>query len=1049
MNSFGLGLVLDFVDNASAGMNSATSVFNQMSLAADSLSSSSAGGLIAAQQLGSSMGMLGNNFIDAGSGILNTFGAIAGKVVSTGSDFESFRITLNAMYGDARKTEQQISKLVDFAAKSPFEVADVKDLLITLKSQGIDAFEQMKGSTSGVRQETLAWIGDLMAFKPDIPVQRWKLALQNYIGSGESKILRNVLDMGDIENVIGHGISETVEGRMNDIIEIVEKANIQGLMTNLFGTWQQSLSNFEDQITKVFLNIADSGAYETLKSSLVTLTSVLSDMTDVELKNFAKVMADAFNMITVPLKMVAEAVAKLLKSFINLTMEHPRIAKVVTVLAGLASVGLILGGVVLTLSGKFLILASSIKYLGGLSVIFKVLSVGLSSVLSFALPLIGVSYLIYQAWSKNIGGVADLIKNTLGNAITTISLTIDAFFGNDLSEERWERASKLGLLPFIEKILMLKYHVQQTFSAINTVVVKSLEYLTGKLPQLGEKLKTGLFGAFSFIKESLVNIFGDLDWGKIAGLFATGLLIAFNPGMLKAILLPLGSMFLGGFLNIFKALPAKLVVLFSVIKNALAPIISKVGAFITPLIAGFITPLLGKITSILSILGGKLMSLLGVLVAPLITAFGGLFSRVAPFVMRGFTLLFSALSRIPIVGLVLKPLAILGKTIAVGIATSIGTVPALIAGAVIAGISVLVALITNNQDKIKNAFTAIWNKLPEPVQEVLTKVKNKVAETINFLIDKFGLRPVIDKVKSALPSIIQWFSNVGNQVMSIIGKLISWVKTAWDGWLGDLVGNIVGFVGRVVTIVSGLVATVVPIVLDFINQIIDVVTPIVDAIGEVVNSIMGILNNILDFIVNVFTGKWSSAWDNVKGIFTGVWNSLKGIAKGALNGIIGGVNTVISGLNLLKIPGTDIGVNIPKIPALSTGGYIKNEGISYLHPNEVVVNSPMTKALGNFLNDYEDGNNKNPVQHVTPNYGRQVQEYEETYIEVPDYPTIPRFNNPQSQGAAHIDNSVTFNQGSIVIQVQSTSDEDLTKAADKLMKMMARKVQLQQMAVRK
>ena len=40
MNSFGLGLVLNFVDNASSGMNTATNNFMRMSATADSLTSS-------------------------------------------------------------------------------------------------------------------------------------------------------------------------------------------------------------------------------------------------------------------------------------------------------------------------------------------------------------------------------------------------------------------------------------------------------------------------------------------------------------------------------------------------------------------------------------------------------------------------------------------------------------------------------------------------------------------------------------------------------------------------------------------------------------------------------------------------------------------------------------------------------------------------------------------------------------------------------------------------------------------------------------------------
>ena len=40
MNSFGLGLVLNFTDNATAGIGNATRAFQQMSSTADSVASS-------------------------------------------------------------------------------------------------------------------------------------------------------------------------------------------------------------------------------------------------------------------------------------------------------------------------------------------------------------------------------------------------------------------------------------------------------------------------------------------------------------------------------------------------------------------------------------------------------------------------------------------------------------------------------------------------------------------------------------------------------------------------------------------------------------------------------------------------------------------------------------------------------------------------------------------------------------------------------------------------------------------------------------------------
>lgn len=71
------------------------------------------------------------------------------------------------------------------------------------------------------------------------------------------------------------------------------------------------------------------------------------------------------------------------------------------------------------------------------------------------------------------------------------------------------------------------------------------------------------------------------------------------------------------------------------------------------------------------------------------------------------------------------------------------------------------------------------------------------------------------------------------------------------------------------------------------------------------------------------------AWNGIKDVFKGVFESLYAIVKGPLNMIIEWINAVISGLNNMsfEVPdwspvgaGITLGINIPKIPKLASGG---------------------------------------------------------------------------------------------------------------------------------
>lgn len=90
-----------------------------------------------------------------------------------------------------------------------------------------------------------------------------------------------------------------------------------------------------------------------------------------------------------------------------------------------------------------------------------------------------------------------------------------------------------------------------------------------------------------------------------------------------------------------------------------------------------------------------------------------------------------------------------------------------------------------------------------------------------------------------------------------------------------------------------------------------------------------ILNGFMDFITGVFTGNWTQAWQGVQDIFGGIFAGMAALVKAPINTIIGMVNALISGLNLIKVPKWvpgigGSGVDIPKIPMLANGGHLLN-----------------------------------------------------------------------------------------------------------------------------
>lgn len=820
MNSFGLGLVLTFKDMATSGMQKAINAFHGMSAAADATEKSTSSAVATIEQLtaaGYSMLTFGDQMVSVGNKILGTFTSAIGAVTETGTTILTAKTQLSSLYGSMEEGEKTLNRIKEYAKTSIFNFEDLIPSVIMLKANGIEAFDAITSSTGKSKQLLMDYAADLAAFNPQMRnaygtgIQAAMGAINEYIAEGNTVSLKRGASL-DILQLLGEEKGSTIEERSRQIADLLEKLNMVGMTASLAGTPMQRLSNAQDVLFDVLTRISDSGVFEKYTELIATFTDYIFAIPDEELQSIAETIAGALTMLLTPVEYVVKAGLFLVDMFRKLIKEHPSIAKVVTVIGLLSGVLLVVGGTVLKFAGNLFLLMAAIqgfKTLGLASMLGSVLT-SLGPILLIIGAIIAVSMILYKVWKDNIGGIADIIRNTIGVAFEKVSIIIDAFFDNTLSEDRWNRASELGILPFIEKLLDFKYKVHQTFIAIRDTIVSKTE-------------------------------------------------------------------------------------------------------------------------------------------------------------------------------------------------------------------------------EIIESFLGFWNKVS--------------------------------------PYVKMWASFVLGQLTEMMGDIKQWFSTAWDGWLGNIVTtiativtNIAHIVKKVIPVILGIIGILLPIfifiidklkalglgLLSLVGTIISVIlssiSGFISGVKTMIDGIVQFLQGIIEFITGVFTGDWEKAWTGVKDIFIGIFESLKGFFGSFINIVSGGINGITSAINGKKIPFTDIVINIPQIPMLATGGYVKNEGLSYLHPNEVVVNSPMTKGLGAFLNDYQ--NSKGVVPPLEDDEDEEV-----IYIDIPGDDDVPRLpvGKPamSSTSSDSYDYSVTFGPGSIVIQAGSMSDAELNAAADKLMRIIARKQQLQRMSTRK
>ena len=265
----------------------------------------------------------------------------------------------------------------------------------------------------------------------------------------------------------------------------------------------------------------------------------------------------------------------------------------------------------------------------------------------------------------------------------------------------------------------------------------------------------------------------------------------------------------------------------------------------------------------------------------------------------------------------------------------------------IVAISAVIGLLVGNivylwrtNEQFRDSVIEVWNN----IKEFISTVTTDIGEILTSLWDKYG-KTLIKNIKDFFGTIQSFILNAWESVIKpIIENALDMLTQLWNKHLKGLVEELGEFIMKLTNgvleiwnkfispIVDFLVKTLGPIFVTVFNYIVDSVGTAIAFISDLIKSLLQVFNGLIDFILGVFTGNWSRAWQGVVNIFSGIFNGIVGVVKWPLNMIIDMVNAAISGINTMiktinKVPGVSI-PTIGKIPKLAKGGIIDSPTIA-------------------------------------------------------------------------------------------------------------------------
>lgn len=217
---------------------------------------------------------------------------------------------------------------------------------------------------------------------------------------------------------------------------------------------------------------------------------------------------------------------------------------------------------------------------------------------------------------------------------------------------------------------------------------------------------------------------------------------------------------------------------------------------------------------------------------------------------------------------------------------------------------ILMQPIINNADKIREAIENTLTPI-ETITGTLSEAFTYIGDKCNEVYNTY-LHPFFENLKTGISDTFGKFLDIYNEyIVPFLDYVANGFNDLWEQHLQPLVDKLGEFIGSIIEalqvlwenwlkpLIDWIIENIIPKIVPVLESIWDTVSSVFGSIADTIGGIIETLTGLTDFIVGVFTGDWSKAWEGIKTFFNGIWNAMKGIVSTIWNVIKGVIKTGI------------------------------------------------------------------------------------------------------------------------------------------------------------
>lgn len=313
------------------------------------------------------VGEMGQRASMAGAVVVGAVGMGVKGLIDTASQFEKFEAILTTTEGSSQNARKSLGWVSEFAAKTPYELAEITEAFVQMRSYGLDPTNGLLatlGDTASAMGKDLGQAVEAIADAVTGENERLKeFGIQGSNNQKTGNFEYSYTDKNGVQQMKTANAENRAE--IEKVLKEIWGEKYAGGMENLSKTFEGQMGKLKDIWVQFKLAIMQHGLFDAMKERLGEVASAIEKLQETgEFDAWAKKIGTGLKVIFDGLWQLAQTFVKIIAKVGEFAQQHPVLTQFITKFVGIALAATVVLGPMLIVTSVLMKFGSTLIMVG-------------------------------------------------------------------------------------------------------------------------------------------------------------------------------------------------------------------------------------------------------------------------------------------------------------------------------------------------------------------------------------------------------------------------------------------------------------------------------------------------------------------------------------------------------------------------------------------------------------------------------------------------------------------------------------------------------------